>query len=144
MITIDSMKSAMNGKGQAVSRNPEVRNRPAKPQRRTFSLAYKRAIVAEAEKCRESGDIGALLRREGLFSSQLSQWRKQAEAGELKGTSRSRGPKASRESAEVKRLRQENARLRSQLEQAKLIIGAQKKLAQVFESTLSQAQGGQS
>ena len=100
--------------------------------------------MAEAEKCVAPGTIGALLRREGLFSSQLSQWRRQAEAGELKGTPQNRGRKASRESNEVTQLRQENSRLRSQLEQAKLIIGAQKKLAQAFESVLSQGKEGQS
>lgn len=144
MIRIGSKKPGVNGNGQARQPDAEVRSQATKPQRRTFSLAYKRAIVAEAEKCTEPGDIGALLRREGLFSSQLSQWRKQAEAGELTGKSRARGPKTSRESAEVKQLRQENARLRSQLEQAELIIGAQKKLAQAFENALSQAKDGQS
>jgi len=144
MITTGSKNPAVNGNEQARRPDSEVRSQPAKPQRRTFSLAYKRAIVAEAEKCTEPGDIGALLRREGLFSSQLSQWRKQVEAGELTGRNRVRGPKANREGSEVKRLRQENTRLRNQLEQAELIIGAQKKLAQAFESALSQAKDEQS
>lgn len=143
MIGIESKKPSMNGIGQAERPNPEVQERPAKPQRRTFSLAYKGAIVAEAEKCVEPGAIGALLRREGLFSSQLSQWRRQAEAGELKGMPQLRGRKATAQKAEVAQLRQENSRLRSRLEQAELIIGAQKKLAQAFESVLSQAKEGQ-
>lgn len=144
MIAIESKKPSMNGIGQVERPNPEVEARPAKPQRRTFSLAYKRAIVTEAGKCVEPGTIGALLRREGLFSSQLSQWRKQAEAGELKGIPHPRGRKATTQKGEVAQLRQENSRLRSQLEQAELIIGAQKKLAQAFESVLSQAKEGQS
>lgn len=143
MIEMTSKKPSLNGVGQVERPNSEVQARPAKPQRRTFSLAYKRAVVAEAEKCVEPGTIGGLLRREGLFSSQLSQWRKQAEAGELKGNPQRRGRKASRESNELAQLRQENSRLRSQLEQAELIIGAQKKLAQAFESVLSQAKEGQ-
>ena len=128
MIAIESKKPSMNGKGQVERPNPEVQARPAKAQRRTFSLAYKRAVVAEAEKCVEPGTIGALLRREGLFSSQLSQWRKQAEAGELKGIPHPRGRKATAQKGELAQLRQENSRLHSQLEQAELIIGAQKNL----------------
>lgn len=143
MIAIESKKPSMNGIGQVERPNPEVQARPAKPQRRTFSLAYKRAVVTEAEKCVEPGTIGALLRREGLFSSQLSQWRKQAETGELKGIPQPRGRKATAQKGELVQLRQENSRLRSQLEQAELIIGAKKKLAQAFESVLSQGKAGQ-
>ena len=143
MIEMTSKKPSMNGIGQVEKPNPEVQARPAKAQRRTFSLAYKRAVVAEAEKCVEPGTIGALLRREGLFSSQLSQWRKQAEVGELKGIPHPRGRKATAKNGELAQLRQENSRLRSQLEQAELIISAQKKLAQAFENVLSQAKDGQ-
>ncbi len=128
MIEMTSKKPSMNGIGQAERPNPEVQARPAKPQRRTFSLAYKRAVVAEAEKCVEPGTIGALLRREGLFSSQLSHWRKQAEAGELKGIPQPRGRKATANKGELAQLRQENSRLHSQLEQAELIIEIQKNL----------------
>ena len=144
MIAIESKKPSTNGISQVERPNPEVQVRPAKAQRRTFSLAYKRTVVAEAEKCTEPGAIGALLRREGLFSSQLSQWRRQAETGELKGIPRPRGRKATAPKGELAQLRQENSRLRSQLEQAELIIGAQKKLAQAFESVLRQAKEGQS
>lgn len=145
MMQIESKKPSVNGIGQMQRPDPEVQARPGKPQRRTFSLSYKRAIVAEAERCTEPGAIGALLRREGLFSSQLSQWRKQA-AGEWteKLPKRGRRPKGTRnrESKELAQVRQENERLRSQLEQAELIIGAQKKIAQAFESILSQAKDG--
>jgi transposase len=144
MIEMESKESRVNGMGRVQGPEPEVQARPGKAQRRKFSLSYKRAVVAEAEKCTEPGAIGALLRREGLFSSHLSQWRKQAEAGELNGTPRQRGRKAREESRELAQLRQENGRLHSQLEQAELIIGAQKKLAQAFESVLSQGKDGQS
>ena len=107
--------------------------------RRTFTVEYKLAILAEADRCQESGDIGTLLRREGLYSSNLTNWRRQREAGELApGAVKRRGRKANLEAAEAAKLRRENERLRSQLEQAELIIAAQKKLAQALEQTLSQ------
>lgn len=139
----DSRTQNVNGMGRAQRPDPEVQVKPSKSRRRTFSLSYKRAVVAEAEKCTEVGAIGALLRREGLFSSQLSQWRKQAEAGELNGRPRQRGRKVKAERRELAQLRQENSRLRSQLAQADLIMGAQKKLVQAFESALSQEKDGQ-
>lgn len=143
MMQIESKTPNVNGMGRVQRPDPEVEARPGKPQRRTFSLSYKRAVVAEAEKCTEPGAIGVLLRREGLFSSQLSQWRKQIEADGWNGAPPKRGrrPKGTRnrESKELAQVRQENERLRSQLEQAALVIGAQKKLAQAFESILSQA-----
>ncbi|MBX2999642.1 MAG: transposase [Caldilineaceae bacterium] len=69
-----------NGTEGQAQPNPEVE---ARANRRRFSAEYKRQIVAEAGRCDEPGDIGALLRREGLYSSQLSEWRQQAEAGKL-------------------------------------------------------------
>jgi len=126
---IESKKANVNGMSRVQRPDPEVEAKPSKPQRRTFSLSYKRAVVAEAEKCIESGAIGALLRREGLFSSQLSQWRKQVETDGWKGAPPQRGrrPKVTR-SQELAQVRQENERLHSQLAQAELIIGAQKNL----------------
>ena len=110
-----------------------------KTGRRTFTVEYKLAILAEADRCQESGDIGTLLRREGLYSSNLTNWRRQREAGELApGAVKRRGRKVNLEAAEAAKLRRENERLRSQLEQAELIIAAQKKLAQALEQTLSQ------
>lgn len=110
-----------------------------KTGRRTFTVEYKLAILAEADRCQESGGIGALLRREGLYSSSLTHWRRQRDAGELApGAVKRRGRKANLEAAEAAKLRRENERLRSQLEQAELIIAAQKKLAQALEQTLSQ------
>ena len=110
-----------------------------KAGRRTFTVEYKLAVLAEADRCQASGDIGALLRREGLYSSNLTNWRRQRDAGELApGAVKRRGRKANPEAAEAAKLRRENARLRSQLEQAELIIAAQKKLAQALEQTLSQ------
>jgi transposase-like protein len=116
---------------------PDAEVRP-KAHRRTFTVEYKLAILSEADRCREAGEIGALLRREGLYSSNLTSWRRQRDAGELApGAVKRRGRKANPEAAEAAKLRRENERLRSQLEQAELIIVAQKKLAQALERTLS-------
>lgn len=104
----------------------------AKAVRRRFSAEYKLRILQEAEAC-SSGEIGALLRREGLYSSHLTTWRRQREAGQLAGLSpKKRGPKPDPQAEELKRLRKENERLQVRLQQAEAIIEAQKKLAQLF------------
>lgn len=108
--------------------NPEVSPRVT---RRQFSVEYKRRILKEADQCRH-GELGALLRREGLYHSQLSTWRKQRAAGTL--ADKPRGPKANPNRAQVKRLEEENAKLRRKLEQAEAIITAQKKLARLLET----------
>ena len=104
----------------------------AKAMRRRFSAEYKLRILEEAEAC-SSGEMGALLRREGLYSSHLTTWRRQREAGQLAGLApKRRGPKPNPEAEELKRLRKENERLQVRLQQAEAIIEAQKKLAQLF------------
>ena len=122
-----------NGSSPAGQPNPEV---VAQSRRRTFNLDYRRRIVAEADGCHEAGQVGALLRREGLYSSHLTTWRRQRERGEWDGR---RGRKADQDAQaiETARLRKENERLRRQLSQAELIITAQKKLAQALEQTLT-------
>ena len=110
--------------------NPEV---PAKAQRRKFTSEYKLRIVREAESCKELGEIGALLRREGLYSSLLTAWRREVEQGAWVALgSRKRGPKARVVDPRVKELERENARLRKRLEQAELIIGVQKKVSEIL------------
>jgi transposase len=110
-----------------------------KAKRRSFTAAYKRRILEEADSCTELGEIGALLRREGLYSSHLAKWRRQREAGGLDGLKpKKRGRKKDEEAAEIAQLRRENERLRKQLEQAELIIAAQKKLAQALETLTNQ------
>ena len=115
--------------------DPEVMT---KAKRRSFTAAYKLWVLEEADKCREQpGQIGALLRREGLYASHLSTWRRQREAGQLAGLRpRKRGRKENKEEAEIRRLRRENARLERRLEQAELIIEAQKKLSEILGITL--------
>lgn len=105
-----------------------------RPVRRKFSKAYKRRIVKEAAECNH-GEVGALLRREGLYSSQLTEWRRQGACGELAEKPPSK--KSAKSNAdEMAGLRAENERLNRKLEQAELIIEAQKKLSQALEQTL--------
>ena len=100
----------------------------ARAQRRCFRAEYKLRILQEADGC-APGELGALLRREGLYSSNLSKWRRQRQAGQLAGLRpNKRGRKVDARAQEVTRLERENARLQVQLERAELIIEAQKKL----------------
>ena len=125
--------------GSEPSRHPEPEVVP-RATRRSFSAAYKLRIVEEADQCVERGQIGALLRREGLYSSQLATWRRLREAGGLLALKpKKRGRQANQDAREVEiaALRRENERLHKQLEQAELIIGAQKKLATALEQTLT-------
>ena len=110
--------------------DPEVVERP---KRRRFSAEYRLRIVRAADACKEPGEIGALLRREGLYSSLLTAWRRQRDAGALEGLrSKKRGPKAKAVDPRVKRLERENVRLKRQLEQAETIIEIQKKVAGIL------------
>jgi transposase len=112
------------------TRDPEV---VEKAKRRRFTPEYRLKIVRAAEACRGSGEIGALLRREGLFSSQLSTWRRQREEGALEGLRpRKRGPKAKAADPRVKKLEQENARLVRKLKKADAIIAFQKKVHELL------------
>jgi transposase-like protein len=116
--------------------DPEVVERAA---RRRFTPQYKLKILREAERCPTPGEVGALLRREGLYSSNLSAWRKQREAGALalmSATKRGRQPKLSAQDKELARLRQELERLRKKLGQAEKIIEVQKKLSEVLGVSL--------
>jgi transposase len=109
--------------------DPEV---TAKPVRRRFTADYKRSIVEQSEACHDAGAVGALLRREGLYSSHLSTWRRQARQGELAGlTPKKRGRKATLSPLveENRKLVATNTRLQKRLEDAEFIIEVQKKLA---------------
>lgn len=137
-------KQKQNGLGPLKQPDPEVLPRTEKAKRRTFTAVYKQWVLEEAEKCRElPGGIGRLLRREGLYSSHLTTWRRQQEAGQIAGlTPQKRGPKSNPDAEEISRLRRENARLNRQLEKAELIIEAQKKLSEILGITLEQEAGG--
>ena len=104
--------------------------------RRRFSAQEKLRILEEADQCSEPGEIGALLRREGIYSSYLSRWRQARERGQLQAlSSKNRGPKPASDKAlmeEVVRLQQEKERLQGRLAQAEAIIEIQKKLSQLL------------
>ena len=105
-------------------------------QRRRFTAGEKLRILEEAEACTEPGEIGALLRREGVYSSYLSRWRQARDRGQLTALDwQKRGPKSSSDAAlrrEVARLQRENERLQTRLDQAEAIIEVQKKLSQLL------------
>jgi transposase-like protein len=109
--------------------------------RRRFTADYKAAIVQQAAQCRAPGEVGALLRREGLYSSHLTMWRKQYQAGVRRALSQRRGPTATRtaETATVARLARENAALRDALSRAELVITLQKKLAALLDHPVRDA-----
>ena len=99
-----------------------------RPTRRGFSATYKLRILQEADHC-ALGEVGALLRREGLYSSHLTHWRQQRQAGALVAlAAHKRGPKVDPHVGELARLQRENAKLQAKLARADLIIDAQKKL----------------
>ena len=114
--------------------DPEV---VPKAKRRQFTAKYKLRIVREADACTEPGQIGSLLRREGLYSSYLSKWRQQQEEGQLQAlSSKKRGRKPEDPSVEeLAQLQRENERLRARLEQAEIIIDVQKKLSKLLGLT---------
>ena len=116
-----------------VAPDPEV---VAVAKRRQFSPAYKRRIVRAADACKAPGEVGALLRREGLYSSHLSHWRRELEAAEKDALSaKRRGPKPDANKAHGRRvegLERDVARLQRKLERAEQIIDAQKKLCEVL------------
>ena len=104
----------------------------AKAKRRQYSAEYKLRILRELDECQGKGEVGALLRREGLYSSLVSKWREQQERGSLNGLAgQRRGPKVDPNAAELARLQRENQRLKEELERAELIIEVQKKVAQL-------------
>jgi transposase-like protein len=125
--------------------DPEVSEKPA---RRHFAAAYKLAILGEADACSGHGEVGALLRREGLYSSHLTAWRKQRDQGALKALSpvkRGRKPKAKNPLAdELARLERENGKLRKRLEQAETIIDLQKKVADLLDIPMAKPPGQES
>jgi transposase-like protein len=125
-----------------MSRNEREQTKIADPEvvpraeRRRFTAEEKLRILEEADACTGPGEIGALVRREGIYSSYLSRWRRARDQGQLKAlSSKKRGPKTSADkelAEEVVRLRRENERLQARLEQAETIIEVQKKLSRLL------------
>lgn len=129
MFQNQTIESKLKGPAKAEIADPEV---VAGPKRRQFTIAEKLRILDEVDRC-EAGQIGAVLRREGLYSSHLSQWQRQRAAGQLQGlTAQKRGRKADAQTVELSRIRRENERLKVRLAQAETIIEVQKKLCQLL------------
>lgn len=106
--------------------DPEVMQRP---KRRRFSAEYRMSIVRQADACTRKGELGALLRREGLYSSSLSEWRHQRDRGELDGD-RKRGRKPTPPAeTELVRLRKENAKLTKELAATRMVVDVQKNVS---------------
>ena len=134
-------QSAASGPGTEEGRRPTVVPGPdaaspevsERPRRRTFTVADKLRILSETDRASEDRSIGAILRREGLYSSTLSAWRRQRDAGAYEALSPvRRGPKPSQSNPLAADLLKENARLRRRLERAEAIIELQKKVAELL------------
>jgi transposase len=115
----------------------------AKAERRRFMAEYKLKVLREADHCEQPGEIGALLRREGLYWSNLITWRKQRERGELAGLSaRKRGPKRREKNPLTERVRElerETFRLKRRAERAEGIVELQKKISQILGIELGES-----
>lgn len=124
-----------------MSKDTEAKGRPVpevqeKPVRRQFTAEYKLRILEEADGCTDKGEVGALLRREGLYSSHLSNWRRLREKGSLASLKpKQRGRKRKQDDVatqELKRLEREIRQLTERLRQAETIIGVQKKVCEML------------
>lgn len=120
--------------------DPEV---PEKAKRRRFTAAYKLAILDEYDRLTEPGAKGALLRREGLYSSHIVEWRRARDTGALEALQRPRGRKpADPRDAELARLRRRAERAEAELVKAKLIIDVQGKVSALLEAISESAEPG--
>lgn len=119
-----------------------------KVTRRRFTAEYKQQILKAVDACTKTGDLGALLRREGLYASTLAYWRRQRDKGTLSGLNpKKRGRKASEHAPQIREaenLRKENERLKERLRKAELIIDVQKKVALMLEGPLEPIRKGES
>ena len=121
--------------------DPEV---PERAQRRQYSAAYKLKILAEYDAQSREGK-GALLRREGLYTSLIAEWRKQRDKGALEALSQKRGrPPVSAEERELARLRRDNERLVGELGKARKVIEIQSKLSELLESLAAKGEDANS
>ena len=129
------LESKRNGTGgQREGPDPELVERP---RRRTFTAAYKLTVLREVEGCTKPGEIGALLRREGLYTSHLSAWRKQRDEGALKALSKPRGrPKPDPRDGQIERLRWRAERAEAELATARKVIEVQGNVSALLEELL--------
>jgi transposase len=125
-VTEGARRAPVETSSSAPPPNPEV---APIARRRRFSGAEKRLLLAEADRCKEPGELGAFLRRKRIYSSMLASWRNQISAAEQGALApQKRGPKPNLGARQIQHLNRDNARLRRKLERAELIIEAQKKL----------------
>lgn len=127
----ESDRSATEGKTSAAKSHPDPEV-VAQAKRRRFTAEYKQRILAAVDQAKDSGGIGALLRREGLYSSLLANWRRERDAGVLQALApHKRGPKSKRDpvAEENQQLRRETQRLTEELRKAEIVIDIQKKVA---------------
>lgn len=153
-VSVDSgaLKGALRATEDAPESVPETpplaRNTEVVPRarRRTFTKADKRRILKEADQCTQPGELGALMRREGVYSSSLSTWRRQLEAAELDAMSpKKRGPKADPariEAQQIALLTRERDKLRVELDKAQLVIEVQKKLTALLDLLAADSKRG--
>jgi len=132
--------TAPNGSQPAVViPDPQVVPKAAKAKRRRFSASDKQRILTAVDQATEPGAVGRILRREGIYHSQLSKWRQQRAAGITAGLADkargAKGPNAKSLQQKNQKLQRENARLRKELSRAEIIIEFQKKAAALFETT---------
>jgi len=119
---------------QLIHADPQVLERPAQ---RKFSNAYRRDILRQIAACTKEGQVGALLRREGLYSSLVSHWRRHEEQGRLNDTAKERREaKPDATGPSLSQLQRENARLKARLQQAELILEIQKKASEILGISL--------
>ncbi len=132
----------MAGKERVATPSTEV---SAKAKRRSFTAKYKLRIVLEADACEKPGEVAALLRREGLYSSHLVEWRAARRRGELEGLSpKKRGPKGREHDERDERIvaqEKEIARLRARAEHAEALVALQKKVAELLGKPLLEKDG---
>src|SRR5947199_10641102 len=132
----------MDGQRRAASPDPEV---TPQAKRRIFAAAYKKRILAEADAAAGSGQIGELLRREGIYSSTLTRWRRERDNAVDSAFSQKRGPEPKRNplTAENEKLRRQNQRLQEDLRKAEIIIDVQKKVAMLLGRPLPPVPGSE-
>ena len=127
--------NGLNGKDRTSTPDPEVQ---PKSRRRRFTAKYKLRILEEVDRCSQPGEIGSIIRREGLYSSHLTKWRRQREQGVLEALGKKRGRKEDPDTAlrkDIQRLERQNEKLKRELAKAHVIIGVQKKLCDLLGLT---------
>jgi transposase len=134
--TLSLVAGPERSEGAATNDAPRSSEVSAKRRRRRYSAEDKRRVLREADACNKPGELGALIRREGIYSSTLSQWRAARQRGEIAGlTAKKRGPKAHAVDArdrEIWQLQKENQKLKKRAERAEALVEIQKKVSQLL------------